>query len=486
MKSFINKLLLVILSLFPLVSARAAEPVKQETYPVVIIGGGVGGLTSAIYLGRAGISPLVLEGKNPGGALATSPHIQNWPGELDISGLELTDKIRAQAVHNGAMIRGEEVVSVDFSHRPFTLVTRDVTRPDQTQQIKAQSVIIALGSTPNYLHIPGETLYFSKGVYSCAVCDGSLYKDKIVAVVGGGDAAVVEAQYLSHLAKKVYVLVRKDSFRAGEKQRVVSLIAKDNVEVLFQTAVKEVLGDGEKVTSLLIQKEKGKASKLPVDALFLAIGAKPNSSLFQNQLALDAQNYVVRMEDQATSVPGVYAVGDIADPYYKQAVSAAGEGAIAALQVEKYLGQNHETPRMMKAPTAQTLSPAPKAAQKTSADVIEITSAKQLEKELKTGASPILVDFYAPWCRPCSKFSPLFDSLAKAFSGKIKCIKVNVDKFPELAAQYKVKSMPTLLVFNKEGSLLKRRVGTSEIDQFTAQLEKAHGESGSAMDALFQ
>ena len=492
MKKTLKKILLsisiIFSSIFPLFNVAAEESFQQDVYPVVILGGGVGGLTSAIYLGRAGISPLLLEGKNPGGALATSPHIQNWPGEIDISGLDLTNKIRAQAIYNGAAIRSEEVISVDFSERPFRIVTRDVANPDKMANLKAHSIIIALGSNPNLLHVPGENKYWSKGVYSCAVCDGSLYKNKVVAVVGGGDASVVEAQYLSNLAKKVYLLVRKDTFRAVEKQRLAALLSKENVEVLFQTTVSEVRGDGEKVVSLLIQNEKSGQSTLPVDALFLAIGAKPNSWLFKNQIALDPQNYIVRLQDQETSIPGVYVVGDVSDPHYKQAISAAGEGAIAALQAEKYLNQTHNLPKVVLAHPQEKheQNAFQKAPQKNGNGIIEITSVKEFENELRTASTPILVDFYATWCGPCNKFSSLFESLARAFSGKIKFIKVNVDHLSELSDRYQIKSMPTLLVFNKRGDLLKRRVGTKEISQFTTQMEKANKESNSAMDALFQ
>ena len=183
-------------------SSLAMSQDKKDTQSVVIIGGGVGALTSAIYLARSGVIPIVIEGRLPGGALSQSPKVQNWPGEFEISGMDLMDKIHSQAIQNGVLFLEEEVTDVDFSKRPFKITAKDVYDPSKAHVLEAESCIIATGSEAKRLHVKGENEYWSKGVYSCAICDGSLYKDKVVAVVGGGDAALAEAEYLSLIAKK--------------------------------------------------------------------------------------------------------------------------------------------------------------------------------------------------------------------------------------------------------------------------------------------
>ena len=226
-----------------------------ETAPVVILGGGVGAMTSAIYLGRAGVEATVIEGQNPGGLITQSSAVQNWPGELEISGHELADKIHAQAEANGARFLQQEVVGVDFSKRPYAIFLRDLNT-NQESQLRAESVIIAMGTTPNFLNIPGEQTYWGRGVTNCAICDGALYKDQIVGVVGGGDAAILEGLYLSNIAKQVHLFIRKDAFRAVEEKRLKTLLEKPNVIVHYNTTVEEVKGDGEMVTSVVIQSSK--------------------------------------------------------------------------------------------------------------------------------------------------------------------------------------------------------------------------------------
>jgi len=310
----------------------------EEPHSVIILGGGVGGLTAAVYMGRAGFSPIVIEGKNPGGALAQSHSVQNWPGELDISGERLTHKIHTQAEACGAKLFDEEVTAVDFSIFPYRIETRSTVNHAKKRILHTRSLIIAMGTTPNFLGVPGEQAYWTRGVYNCATCDGPLYKGKTVAIVGGGDAAIVEASYLSNLAKKVIILVRKNKFREGlEETRKKEVLAKPNIEVLYETEVREIQGDKEGVTKLLID-SYGALQELPVDALFLAIGSKPNTDLFKGQLQLDNEQYITLTEGQESSKTRIYAIGDITNNLCKQAVCAAGEAARASLQAEKQLG----------------------------------------------------------------------------------------------------------------------------------------------------
>jgi thioredoxin reductase (NADPH) len=467
-----------LVSVFSISHASAQPEAQRDVYPVCILGGGVGALTSAVYLARAGMTPLVIEGSVPGGAITQSPNVQNWPGEVGISGFELIEKMHKQAEFNGVLFRSEEVVEVDFSARPFTITTKDLYE-QKTHQYKAEACIIALGTTPNYLEIPGEKGdlgYWGKGVYNCAVCDGALYKDKTVAIVGGGDAAIIEASYLSNIAKKVFLIVRKDTFRTHEDLRKNELLAKPNVEVLFHTTVQEVKGDAEHVTHVIVRDEHRHSSQaLEVDALFLAIGSKPNSTLFQKQLALDLQGYILLKKDQQTSKPGVFAIGDIVDPTYKQAISAAGHGAVASIQVEADLAMYHAEKKQEAFALHRKEIPLLKQAATIRAaldSVLEVTSVHQFERELAEGSMPVFVDFYAAWCGPCKSLSPYLDAWAKTFSGKIKFLKVNVDKVSTLAKRYRISSMPTMLIFNKEGGLIERKIGSRDIFQYVKNFDR--------------
>lgn len=434
-------------------------------YPVVILGGGIGALTSALYLGRAELSPLVIEGKNPGGLLSQSHSVQNWPGEMEIDGSLLTEKMRKQADANGAKFVPEEVVSVDFSQRPFVITTRSVVGK-KTHEYLADCCIIAMGTQPNYLKVPGETGakgYWGKGVSNCAICDGNLYKDKIVGIVGGGDAAVLEALYLSKIAKEVVVFVRKDKLRATEKKRVQALLEKPNVRIMYETQVAEIKGNGSQVTEVVLSQGR-KKTLFPLDGLFLAIGSTPNSRLFQGKLDLDASGYIVVQDGQQTSVEGVYAVGDIVDPVCKQAISASGDGAKAALAVQQVISDRNFVAQKENTVKGKIELPYVK-------EVIEIRSLEQFKKELETSDIPVLVDFYAPWCGPCKRISPALETSAAKLSGKVKFLKVNVDHLRDLTDRYEIRSMPTALLFDNQGNIMDRKVGLNPIVNLLDALE---------------
>jgi thioredoxin reductase (NADPH) len=330
MKSFFLLFIFLFISVF----AVDAKPLEKEA--VIVLGSGMGSLSSALYLARAGIIPLVIEGPSPGGLITQSNSVQNWPGEMEISGADLAAKVTRQVIANGAKLLLEEVVAVDFSKRPYLITTRGIGE-EETKQRLAQCVIVALGSKPNFLAIPGEDTYWGRGISNCAVCDGALYRGRKVAVVGGGDAAVLEALYLSHIAKEVFLFVRKGAFKGIEEKRIQTLEAKANVKIFFNTQVQEVKGTKDNLTTLVLKSGDKPKYEQPIDGLFLAIGSQPNSQLFKGALELDAQGYIILKNGQETSVPGVYAMGDIVDPMYKQAITAAGDGAKAALQVEREL-----------------------------------------------------------------------------------------------------------------------------------------------------
>ena len=468
MKKFFYRAVALSLILSSVAVSAFAE--VEEEAPVVVLGGGIGALTSAIYLARSGVTPIVIEGKVPGGAITQSYCVQNWPGEVEISGFELTEKVRRQAEQSGALFRSEELIAVDFSKRPFTITTRDLNAPHQTHVIKTHSAIIAMGSTPNCLGVPGEqgaSGYWSKGVYTCAICDGGLFKDKEVAVIGGGDSALLEAQYLSNIAKKVYIIVRKGSFRAVDELRKEDVLARSNVQVFYNSVVKEITGDEKKVTKLILQKgAQASLTELSVDGVFLAIGARPNTELLRSQLELDPNGYVVLKEGQRTSVAGVYAVGDIADPFYKQAISAAGDGAKAALDVQNYLAVQKVGRKLITINLEKALL---------NRQIVEVTNVAQFEKELAASKGLVFVDFYAPWCHPCRSFAPVFENWSKEYSGKIKFIRVDVTAVSELSFRYAVQGVPALIILDPAGKVVRKSVGTNEISEVETKLQKLQG-----------
>ncbi len=298
----------------------------------LIIGGGPAGYTAAIYASRANLSPLLLEGMQPGGQLTTTTLVENYPGfENGIDGTELMTAMRAQALRLGAEIRSGLAASADLSSRPFKVTT------DAGESIEAETVIIATGATAKYLGLPSEEKFRGMGVSACATCDGFFYRGKTVAVVGGGDTACEEAVYLAGLCRKVYMIVRRDVLRASTAmQKKVS--GTENIEILWNCNTDEVLGDVMGVNGVRLRRKDGEVFDIDVDGFFLAIGHHPNSEMFSKWVSVDSQGYILTDgKSSRTDVPGVFAAGDVQDPTYRQAVNAAASGCRAALDAEKFL-----------------------------------------------------------------------------------------------------------------------------------------------------
>ena len=304
----------------------------MEKIKCLIVGGGPAGYTAAIYASRADIAPVVYEGLQPGGQLTTTTDIENFPGfENGISGQQLVDTMRAQALRLGAEIRNGAITSADLSQRPFKIVV------DGDKEIEAETLIIATGATAKYLGLESEIKYRGLGVSACATCDGFFYRKKTVAVVGGGDTACEEATYLAGLCKKVYMIVRRDVFRASEamQERVKNT---ENIEILWNCNTQEVLGDEYGVTGARLVRKDGEVFDIAIDGFFLAIGHHPNSDLFREWIEVDKEGYIVTDgKTSKTNVPGVFAAGDVQDPLYRQAITAAASGCRAALDAEKFL-----------------------------------------------------------------------------------------------------------------------------------------------------
>lgn len=301
----------------------------------VIIGGGPAGYTAAVYASRANLSPILFEGMQPGGQLTTTTEVENFPGfPAGIQGPELVAEMRKQAEKFGTEIIPETITSVDFSSRPFGLTLSD------GREVKAETVIIATGASARYLGLADEQKYLGMGVSACATCDGFFYRKKRVAVVGGGDTACEEALYLSGLASKVYLIVRKGFLRASQVMQD-RLKERENIKILFNCNTIGLYGE-EFLEGAHIVENKGLENErmfdIDIDGFFLAIGHTPNTTLFKGQVELDQDGYViVASPSTRTSVDGVFAAGDVADPTYQQAINAAGSGCRAALDAERFL-----------------------------------------------------------------------------------------------------------------------------------------------------
>ena len=310
---------------------------ETERIKCLIIGSGPAGYTAAIYAGRANLSPVLYEGIQPGGQLTTTTDVENFPGyPQGISGPQLMEDLRTQAERFGADIRFGIATASDLGQAPYKITI------DGEKVIEADSLIIATGATAKYLGLDDEKKYAGMGVSACATCDGFFYRKKVVAVVGGGDTACEEAIYLAGLASKVYLVVRKPYLRASKimQERVRK---HDKIEVLFEHNVVGLFGEnGVEGMNLVKRWEEPDEERysLPIDGFFLAIGHKPNSDIFKPYLDTDEVGYITTDEDSPrTKVPGVFAAGDVADPHYRQAITAAGSGCKAAIEAERYLSE---------------------------------------------------------------------------------------------------------------------------------------------------
>ena len=306
-----------------------------EKVKCLIIGSGPAGYTAAIYASRANLAPVLYQGGQPGGQLTTTNEVENFPGYPDgIMGTELMMDLQKQAERFGAEIRNGWVTKVDFSAHPHKVWI------DDSKELHADAVIIATGASAKYLGLPSEQHYLSTGggVSACAVCDGFFYRNQQVAIVGAGDSACEEALYLANICAKVTMLIRRDEFRASQimKERVLK---NDKIEVLFNTETEEILGDGQVVTAIKVRNNQtNEVKEIPVTGFFVAIGHKPNTDVFKEYITLDEVGYIKNVAGTSlTNVAGVFVAGDAADTRYRQAITAAGSGCMAALDAEKYL-----------------------------------------------------------------------------------------------------------------------------------------------------
>ena len=306
----------------------------MESIKCLIAGSGPAGYTAAIYASRANLNPVLYEGLLPGGQLTTTTEVDNFPGYPNgVSGVQLMEDLRNQALRFGADIRSGDIAAVDFSSRPFVLKT------DSGAELCAEAVIIATGATAKYLGLESEHKYKGQGVSACATCDGFFYRGKDVAVVGGGDTACEEAVYLAGLCRKVYMIVRRNVLRASMAMQHRALTM-DNIEILWEHQTQEILGDGEGVTGVRLAGKDGKERTIDVHGFFLAIGHHPNTEIFKKHIETDAAGYIVTQgKSTRTNIDGVFAAGDVQDSRYRQGITAAASGCMAARDVEMFLNE---------------------------------------------------------------------------------------------------------------------------------------------------
>ena len=303
----------------------------NEINKLVILGSGPAGFTAAIYAGRAGLNPVVVEGSTPGGQPMITTVVENYPGFPEaIRGPELVARMKKQAEKFGAKFLSGEVKKVDFSSKPYKIFLNN------GEQLLTMSVIVVTGAYSRKLGIPGEDKFIGRGVSTCATCDAFFYKDKTVAVVGGGDTALTDALELVNHAEKIYIIHRRDEFRASKVMQE-KVFQNKKIEILWNKNVIEIKGKEKVEGAILEDTINSKTSEIKIDGLFLAVGHLPNTQFLENQLKLDEQGYVVAGNDMSTSVKGVFAAGDVIDPSYKQLPVSVGSGCKAALEAEKYL-----------------------------------------------------------------------------------------------------------------------------------------------------
>lgn len=306
---------------------------ESEHVKCLILGSGPAGYTAAIYAARANLSPVLYEGLQPGGQLTTTTEVDNFPGYPEgITGSDMMVDLKKQAERFGTDCRFGYATKADFSSKPHKIII------DDKKEITADAVIIATGATAKYLGLESEQKYMGSGVSACATCDGFFYKGKVVAVVGGGDSAAEEATYLANLCEKVYLIIRKDHMRASKIMQEKVEKTK-NIEILYNHETKELFGEGVVQGAILWNNKDNQDTKIEIDGFFLAIGHTPNTQIFKDYLELDDTGYIKTLGVSAqTTVPGVFACGDVMDPTYRQAITAAGSGCKAAIDAERYLG----------------------------------------------------------------------------------------------------------------------------------------------------
>lgn len=445
---------------------------------VVIIGSGPAGYTAAIYAARANLKPFVFEGFQagglPGGQLMTTTEVENFPGFPEgITGPQLMDRMKAQAERWGAELFTEDVTFVDLSQRPF------VVRSEE-REVRTHSIIVATGATAKRLGLPGEHQYWSRGISACAICDGAtpIFHGAQLAVVGAGDSALEEAVYLTKYGSGVHLLVRSEKMRASKTMQDRAL-SNPKITVHWNTQPVDVVGEGDRMTGIKVRNtQTEEESVLEVKGLFYAIGHTPNTSLFKGQLELDEVGYIATKHGSVeTSVEGVFAAGDVQDHEFRQAITAAGTGCMAAMLAERWLSANsliqefHKTPDAEKADTPAEVKESKEVlSAEFSIDQTRHEGGYALRKLFHDSDRLLVVKYVSPHCGPCHTLKPILNKVVDEFEGNIHFIEVDIEKDPEIAENAGVTGTPTIQFFkNKE--LLTEVKGVKPKSQYRQLIE---------------
>lgn len=466
----------------------------DQTYPLVILGGGMAGLTAADYCAQANVPCIIIEGPMPGGALGQAHSIRNWPGVIDAPGADIANSLRKQAVANGVKIVSEKVVGVDFSQWPRIITTQDLENPSSTKKIKALTVFIAMGTDQKFLGIQGESGsdgYWGKGVGKCCVCERPLCKNKHVAIVGGGDGAIREADGLIGIARKITIFVRAKAFDTDIKdaQAKERVLKNPTVEVMYNTEVKKMLGDGSKLTGvMLLNNSTNEYKDFTIDRLFLAIGSRPNTGLFKNQLKLSKKGFIELYDCRESSVAGVYAGGDVSDPDFVQAVTASSDGCKSALQALTLLrkidfSSEMVPPSMVIIKQDDVIEEAKKDAkensksEKTNPNITDIKIEADFDTVVATPDKLVLIDIFSPMCTSCQKMMPIVDKAADEYAGKVAFAKfnasnkdLNLENILKKIGSNPPDTLPAF-IFIKGGKEVGRFDGVVTLDEFKSKID---------------
>lgn len=424
---------------------------------VVIIGSGPAGYTAAIYAARANLKPFMFEGYQagglPGGQLMTTTEVENFPGFPNgITGPNLMDQMKEQALRWGAELFTEDVTFVDFSQRPFLIRSEE-------REVYAHSVIIATGATAKRLGLPCEGEFWSRGISACAICDGAtpIFRNVDLAVIGGGDSAAEEAVYLTKYGSRVHLLIRGDKMRASKAMQD-RVLKNPKITVHRHTEAVDVFGENDRMTGVKLRNtQTGEESELLAKGLFYAIGHTPNTSLFQGQIELDDVGYIVTHDHVETSVEGVYAAGDVQDHEFRQAITAAGTGCMAAMLAERWLSSNNLLQEFHQ--TEASERPAAERQHKTEDEqATEFDIARThhvggyaLRKLYHDSDRLIMVKYASPTCGPCHTLKPILKKVVDEFDGQMHYVEIDITEDPEVAESAGVVGTPTIQFFkNKE------------------------------------
>jgi thioredoxin reductase (NADPH) len=414
---------------------------KKNLIDMVIIGSGPSGLSAALYGARLGYNTLIISGNEPGGQLTKTTWVENWPGSKKILGQKIIEGLNNQAKSFGAEYLFDVVTNIDFTTWPYAIST------EEGRTIYAQTIVIATGAAPKKLGVEGESEYWGKGVTTCAICDAPFYKGKNVVVLGGGDSAAEEAGQLAAYAGKITILVRKSAMRASHAMQK-HLKAIPSLSMMYDVDVQKIIGDGSTVKGVEVKNNKtGKISVVPTEGVFLAIGHEPNTAIFKEQLDLDAKGYIkLHNRSQETSLPGVFAAGDVEDSHYRQAGVAAGHGISAALDASNFLTEIGFNKQI-----AQELTTKGAYFDDFSYEKVEVphlTSLNDFKEKITPSSGITVVDFYADYCPSCMQMLPVVDSVAAKLAGQVKFYKVDVNQesAKDLVRFLTIPKVPYLLI----------------------------------------